>query len=360
MQINTTELNDEFDNKNLELINSYLKLVELGSNIESIIEIIEKIDSLENESDFLNLILDKAFYLIPEADYGRIFINNGDNGYFLEKVYQKNHIFIDGLKPAVNTVNNYLGDIIFKRKYRNKSISIELKINNQYLGAVILYIAEKSRKNFSYDSQKIACSLEKAASSYLKINRYHQLQQKFKEEIILALSNLLGIHDSYTRGHNQNVADLSKELAECLGLDDSEVQKSYWSGILHDIGKTLIPAEILNKKTKLTEAEFSVIKKHPKWGYEILKDSAELNEIAGYVLYHHENWDGSGYPEGLSGDEIPLISQIVSLTDAWDAMNSNRAYRKALSKEKAVEQIKLNSGKQFSPKIVRLFLENII
>src|SRR6056297_1504553 len=327
MQINTSKLNYESDDTSLELMHSYLKLVELSSNMESIIEIIEKIDSLEAESDFLNLILEKAFYLIPEADFARIFINNGDNGYFLEKVYKENHIFINNIKSAANLTRNYSQDIIFKKRNRKKHISIELKIDNEYLGAVILYIAENSETNFSFDSQKIVSSLEKVASYYLKINRYHQLQQKFKEEIILSLSNLLGIHDSYTRGHNRNVANLSKELAEYCELGESEIRKSYWSGILHDIGKTLIPAEILNKKTKLTEAEFAEIKKHPKWGYEILKDSAELSEIAGYVLYHHENWDGSGYPEGLSGDEIPLISQIVSLADAWDAMNSNRAYR---------------------------------
>ncbi|MFW5988569.1 MAG: HD-GYP domain-containing protein [bacterium] len=359
MQINTGVVKNEIDDNKLELNHSYLKLVDLSSNIESIIEIIAKIDSQETESEFLNLILEKIFYLIPEADYGRIFINNGDNGYFLEKVYKKNSI-LDKLKTDANLVNNYTEDIIFKSINRNKKITIELKINRECLGAVILYTAENSEKNFSSASKKIACSIEKAASSYLKVKRYHQLQQKFKEEIILSLSNLLGIHDSYTRVHNQKVADLSQKLAECLGLKESEVKKSYWSGILHDIGKTLIPAEILNKKGKLTETEFAEIKKHPKWGYEILKDSAELNEIAGYVLYHHENWDGSGYPDGLCGAEIPIISQIVSLADAWDAMNSNRVYRKALSKEKAVEQIKLNSGKQFSPKIVRLFLENII
>ena len=356
---NTAELNSYIDDQNFDLMNSYLKLTELSANIESIVEIIEKIDNLEEEIDFLNLILKKAFNLIPEADYARIFVNNGDSGYFLEKTYRKDDIFLVGYKSANNLNNNYSEDIIFKRKDINTNISIELKINNDYLGAVIFYITDGRNKTFSSDSRKLASSLEKIASFYLTINRYHQLQQKFKEEIILALSNLLGIHDNYTRGHNQNVANLSRKIAVALELSEAEIRKSYWTGILHDIGKTLIPAEILNKKTPLTEVEFEKIKKHPEWGYETLKDSAELKEIAKYVLYHHEKWDGSGYPEGLVGEEIPLISQIVSLADAWDAMCSNRAYRNALPRKKAVTQIIVNKGKQFSPKIVKIFLDNI-
>ena len=232
-------------------------------------------------------------------------------------------------------------------------------MDNNFIGAVILYISLESPKDFSNNSIKMVSVLEKIASSYLTTKRYQKLQEKFKQEIILSLSNLLGIHDNYTKGHNQKVADLSRELAQKMGLNKTEIKKSYWTGLLHDIGKTLIPASILNKKSSLTPAEFSEIKKHPEWAYKTLKDSAELKNIAKYILHHHEHWDGSGYPDALVGEEIPLISQIVSLADAWDAMCSDRSYKKALKKEEAINRVLKNRGKQFSPLVVDVFLDYI-
>jgi putative nucleotidyltransferase with HDIG domain len=205
----------------------------------------------------------------------------------------------------------------------------------------------------------MASVLEKIASSSLTSIRYQRLQQKVKQEIILSMSNLLGIHDDYTKGHNQKVADLSRELAGAMKLNYQTVEKSYWTGLLHDIGKALVPASILNKKSSLTKEEFSEIKKHPEWGYRTLKDSSELKDIAKYILHHHEHWDGSGYPDGLAGEEIPLISQIVAVADAWDAMCSDRSYRKALKKKEAINRILKDRGRQFSPAVVDVFLDNI-
>ena len=350
-----SEKEEEFN-----LVNSYLKLAELSSNLEIIIEIVEKIEGLKKEIELLNLILEKSLILIPEAAYGRIFLNNGDdNGYFLEKVYKKDYISV----ADFNFFKRNFSEsevIIFKKQKVLKKITLEFKNDRNIVGAIILFCDQKNIRGFSKEAQEIALILEKISSFYLKINSYQKRQQNFKKEIILTLTNLLEIHDLYTKGHNQSVADLSKELAQALNLKESEVKRAYWSGILHDIGKSLIPKNILNKKTKLTKEEFSIIKKHPYWGYKILKDSTQLKEIAEYVLYHHEKWDGSGYPEGLKGREIPLISQIVAIADSWDAMCSNRAYRKALSRKKAVVQIKINKGKQFSPQVAAVFLKNIV
>ena len=345
--------------QNFDFINSCLKMAELNSNFKSIIEIIEKTNEAAPEIEYLYLILEKAFNLIPEADCGRIVINNQDSAYFLEKVYRKNDLFLSSKNISDNAEQYYSTDIIFKRQRADKKLSIDLKIDNYFLGAVILYISPKASKSFSRESVKMVSLLEKISAFYLKTKRYQQLQEKFNQEIILSLSNLLGIHDEYTKGHNQQVAALSRELARAVNLDKAEVKKAYWTGLLHDIGKTLIPVSILNKKTPLTEKEFNEIKKHPEWAYRILKDSTELKEIAKYVLHHHEHWDGSGYPDGLVGKEIPLISQIVSLADAWDAMCSDRAYRKALSREEAINILTNNRGKQFSPLLVDVFLDNI-
>ncbi|RAK09400.1 putative nucleotidyltransferase with HDIG domain [Halanaerobium saccharolyticum] len=355
----TAGANEMIGEQSWRLRNSYLKLAELNLNIESIIEIIEEINQAENEVDFLYLILNKSLNLIPEADYGRIVINKEESAYFLEKVYRKDDIFINGERFYEGPEQKYSTDIIFKYQKENKKLTINLKVNNDFLGGVILYIEDQSSKVFSLQSVKMVSILEKIASSYLTADRYQKLQEKFNQEIILSLSNLLGLHDKYTAGHNKKVAELSRKLAKSMDLNRAEVKNTYWTGILHDIGKTLIPASILNKKGPLTQKEFSEIKKHPELAYKTLKDSAELKKIAKYILHHHEHWDGSGYPDGLRGEEIPVISQIVSVADAWEAMTSDRSYRKSLKKEEAIKRIINNRGKQFSPLVVDLFLDNI-
>ncbi|MTI71915.1 MAG: HD-GYP domain-containing protein [Firmicutes bacterium] len=177
--------------------------------------------------------------------------------------------------------------------------------------------------------------------------------------MVLSFTNMLEIHDKYTENHSREVANKAKRLAKFLGLNEKDIRDAYWAGIVHDIGKILIPSYILNKKGKLTDDEFFLIKKHPLWGYETLKNSDKLKDISEYVLYHHERWDGFGYPLGLKGDNIPLISQILAVADTWDAMRSNRSYRKALPKKEAIKEIRKNKGTQFSPRVVDVFLENI-
>lgn len=176
------------------------------------------------------------------------------------------------------------------------------------------------------------------------------------EEISYSMTKLLDIHDSYTNGHSEKVALLSQRIAKRMCLSNENIKDAYWSGMVHDIGKLLIPIDILNKKKELTDEEYVLIKKHPVWGYDALSNSETLKNIAKYVLYHHERWDGQGYPRGLKDNEIPLISQILSVADTWDAMTSERAYRQPLPEDKAIKEIINNKGTQFSPKVVEIFL----
>lgn len=347
-------------NKEKELAKSYLELAELTSNLENIIYIISETDNTKSDFEFLNLLLDKAFNLIPEADYGRIYINDQDGGYFLKSVYREKKLYLDEIETESDYFQKRSQDIIFTKEEKLKKLIIKLEINKNLSGAVILYIFEDNPGEFSFSSKRLASSLEKLASSFLSKKRYNKLQKEFTEEIIISLTKLLEIHDNYTMGHNQKVAEMSKRLAEVLDLKEKEIQKSYWTGILHDIGKTVIPARILNKRNKLTKEEYKIIKKHPEWAYKTLSNSRELREIAVFVLHHHERWDGSGYPDQLKNEEIPLISRIVALADSWDAMLSDRSYRKAMSKEKAVKEIIKNKGKQFDPLITEVFLDKII
>mgnify|MGYP006283630137 CR=1 FL=1 len=337
-----------------------LELAEISSHFENIIDIITEIDCSNSDIEFLKLLLNKSLNIIPEADYGRIYVGEQGNGYFLKNIYKENRLFLDEFKEEKLYNKSTSDDIVFIKGNSHKKLIIELKINNNVIGAVILFTAKNSPIDFSCNSKRLASAIEKLASSYLSVSRYNKLQKNFTEEIIISLTNLLEIHDNYTKGHNQNVANISRKIAEEIGLNKNKIKKAYWTGILHDIGKTIIPAKILNKKGDLSTKEFEKIKKHPEWGYKTLKNSTELKEIAIYVLHHHERWDGSGYPSQLRGKEIPLISRIVTLADSWDAMSSNRSYRSALSREKAVEEIIKNSGKQFDPGLIDIFLDKII
>uniref|UniRef100_A0A7C4W1S5 HD-GYP domain-containing protein n=1 Tax=Fervidobacterium thailandense TaxID=1008305 RepID=A0A7C4W1S5_9BACT len=177
--------------------------------------------------------------------------------------------------------------------------------------------------------------------------------------MILTMIRILEYHDKYTKGHSKNVATIASLLAERLGLSDEMIKKAYWASLLHDIGKIVIPSQILNKEGKLTIEEFEVIKKHPVYGHDFLTTSEDLKELAKYVLHHHERWDGKGYPMGLSGEDIPLISRIIAVADAYDAMRSDRPYRKGLPIDVIRNEIIEHSSMQFDPEIAKLFVKMI-
>lgn len=160
--------------------------------------------------------------------------------------------------------------------------------------------------------------------------------------------------------HSRRVSKLCEALGIAMGLPQSEINKLRISGLLHDIGKNSIDKRIINKPGPLTEQEWDLIKMHPTIGYRILSSSPKMKEIAKYVLYHHERFDGLGYPIGLMQDEIPLISRIISVADAYDAMINQRSYRKTLSIDEAIQELLKNKGKQFDPDIVDIFIEKVL
>lgn len=160
--------------------------------------------------------------------------------------------------------------------------------------------------------------------------------------------------------HSQRVSELCEKMGQSLGLQEDEIKELKTVGMLHDIGKVAIEEGILNKKEKLSEKEWEEIKKHPEIGYRILSTVNELSEMAEYVLAHHERWDGRGYPKGIKGEEIPIQSRIIAIADAYDAMVSERSYRKALSKEYAISELKRGAGSQFCPFCVNVFIQNVV
>jgi HD-GYP domain-containing protein (c-di-GMP phosphodiesterase class II) len=169
---------------------------------------------------------------------------------------------------------------------------------------------------------------------------------------IESLMRTIEAKDLYTCGHSERVADYSALLAEAVSLPVKDVSEIHIAAHLHDLGKIGIPDGILLKSAKLTPPEILVIREHPFIGYSILKNINGFGEIARMVLYHHENFDGSGYPEGLASDDIPLGARIIRIADTFDAMTSSRSYRRCLSSEETMAECRRFSGTLFDPFIV--------
>ena len=188
-------------------------------------------------------------------------------------------------------------------------------------------------------------------------NRLFKDKKQLFYGTIQAMTRAVDARDPYTRGHSDRVARYSQLVAAALGLDSDACDKIFLTGQLHDIGKIGIPDAILNKTGKLTDSEYEVIKQHPTIGYRILKDIQEFDYVLSGVLHHHERADGRGYPHGITGDQMSIDAQIISIADAFDAMTSTRSYRPGMPLEEAKHLIELSAGKQFTHTAIDGFLK---
>ena len=184
-----------------------------------------------------------------------------------------------------------------------------------------------------------------------------ELMEKMSLNSIMVIANAIDAKDAYTSGHSIRVAKCSAAIARRLEWSEKEVENIYYVALLHDIGKIGVPDAILNKPSRLSNEEFEVIKKHPVIGTEILKDIHMIKGMVEGVLYHHERYDGRGYPRGLTGEEIPYHARIIGIADAYDAMTSNRIYRHRLTQEKVIKEFEKGRGTQFDPQLTDLFLD---
>ncbi len=194
------------------------------------------------------------------------------------------------------------------------------------------------------------------------LGAFHENAARFTEQknmfigSLEAVSTALDAKDPYTYGHSERVAMLGMRLAEAIGLSADEVERIRISGLVHDVGKIGVPESVLCKTGRLTDEEFEQIKKHPRIGYNILKGIPKMADVLDGVLYHHERWDGRGYPDGLYGEAIPLYGRILGVADTFDAMSSTRSYRAAMMRDKVFAEIARCAGTQFDPALVNPFL----
>lgn len=204
-----------------------------------------------------------------------------------------------------------------------------------------------------YDYRFIRSQLEEEVQ---KKNLEHE---QMLIHIVKTLAGTIDAKDKYTKGHSSRVADYSKEIASRFGYSEAEIRNIYMMGLLHDIGKIGIPDSVINKPGRLTDEEFEMIKKHPVLGAGILRNIREMPELAWVARCHHEKYDGTGYPDGFKGEDIPEQARIVAVADAYDAMTSYRSYRDPMPQEKVRSEIENGSGTQFDPKFAEIMLQMI-
>jgi putative nucleotidyltransferase with HDIG domain len=183
--------------------------------------------------------------------------------------------------------------------------------------------------------------------------------QQINDELFETLARFFDARDPYVGGHAAKVADYATAIARELGLTGERLTHVRQAGFLHDIGKIAIPEQILNKPTKLTDAEYECIKTHTTIGAELLQMSQGLRHLAPFVRYHHERWDGGGYPSQLSGVAIPLEARILNVCDSVEAMASDRPYHVGMSVSQIIAELKRNAGTQFDPTVAEVFVRII-
>jgi HD-GYP domain-containing protein (c-di-GMP phosphodiesterase class II) len=348
-------------------------------------KIVLAVDSFINmntmsKNDFLEKIFVGAFKLIPEAEKGSFYELVGDkyipifsNGYdfkILQKlVFNREDAFIDFDCSDVASIEAYeiyiekrddtkfTEDMIntFKElgTYSNFT-SLYAPVQVEGINVGLINIDCFNKTSFSKTSKKILKFYAQIISNFYSQKVFHDRETKMYDDIVTALVSAIEVKDKYTEGHAKRVREYSCAIAEELKLSKSQISDISTAALLHDIGKIGISTEILNKPGKLTEDEYTIIKQHPIYTKTILEKISGFFTIANFAYSHHENYDGTGYPQGLKGDEIPFESQIIQVADAYDAMTSERAYRKELSTSEAIEIIKKEMGKQFNPEIAKV------
>jgi HD-GYP domain-containing protein (c-di-GMP phosphodiesterase class II) len=195
------------------------------------------------------------------------------------------------------------------------------------------------------------------SGTLLRVKELEEQQQALLKSVICAFNQLLDLRDLGTGIHSTRLAEWAVRVARKLGLAEADFYQLEAAALLHDIGKIGIPDAILKKEGRLTDEERALMNKHPEYSWSILRLFPGLDKASLYALHHHESFDGAGYPGGLKADEIPIGSRIVAVIDAYDAMVSNRCYRKGLSHQEAIDRLLAAGGKQFDPVVVQAFVE---
>jgi polar amino acid transport system substrate-binding protein len=325
------------------------------------------------DEEFLRKVLEVVIELVPKAMYGSIFLKEENNLKLIATIGHEKSLeglildegnYIGSEKPIVvkellkiERRNEKLRETLLKySKPIKESLIVPLKWNNNLWGYFCLDIPEDSKENFDEFDIELIEKFTNTISIFYFFRSYLKEREIYLTKLITVLVKTLEYYDRYTQGHSERVARYAVKIAERIGLDRERIKRVYWASLVHDIGKIYIPQNLLNKNGRFTEDEYEFVKIHPVKSEEILSQVEELKDLGKIVRHHHERWDGKGYPDGLSGENIPLESRIIAVADAFEAMTAERPYKRALSLKEAIQEIEKNKGTQFDPFLAEIMI----
>ncbi|HRW93167.1 MAG TPA: PAS domain-containing protein [Thermotogota bacterium] len=373
--------NDEIRSINEELEKAYQDQELINNHLQRVLTLMGQVALSEtHETNFLDDALDLAMDLVPKARYGNISLFPGDvlelqtwRGHQGEEI---NKLKIPRAQLQVPSRTTFYRDIhgedrqqmepeLFQKLMQfvrptKESIISPILWNTHVVGDIVVEIPASSSDRFNDRDIQIMDRFSQILSVFFRLRKYLESEGKFQKDLILTLVKALEYYDVYTRGHSERVANWSTKLAQVIGLSPKESKMIYWASLMHDIGKIFVPQSVLNKITPLTEEEFQLIKIHPAKSAELIRQVEGMEELSNVIYFHHERFDGRGYPDGIAGENIPLFSRIITIADSFDAMTSQRPYRAALSRKEALAELTRCSGSHFDPKLVTAFIQKVL
>jgi HD-GYP domain-containing protein (c-di-GMP phosphodiesterase class II) len=301
-----------------------------------------------NSDNSFHLHAEKGAPKIPALEFNQNhpivkWISNQDQ-ILSKKILNINPIFKSIWKNELEYLNEFPAQLL-----------IPLKTKGELVGFIIVG-SKRSAQSYSHDDEVTLSTLANQTAVIIENARlYEDLENTFVQTVV-TLANAIDMRDAYTSSHSQRIAEWAAYTAYLLGCKDQEIKAIYWGGLLHDIGKIGIPDSILNKPGKLDESEWEIIQKHTIHGANLIAPIKKLSDVAPIVEYSHERYDGSGYPYGLKGADIPLGARIIGVVDSYSAMRDKRPYKRPFTHEEAIEELKRNSGILFDPEVVTTFI----
>ncbi|RLA98725.1 MAG: hypothetical protein DRG37_06120 [Deltaproteobacteria bacterium] len=319
--------------------------------ISTLHAISDKITRLKGIKDLVNTMVDVAGEILDTADVC-FYLLDGATGKFIDldsgNIAELNRGIMEGNIVRDRVPGSFDG--------QDLEILFPLMIEDRLFGA--LRVVSSNGIDSSKEA-KLSYLLQRIVERMENVVLYEGLYENILSTLD-SMAKILDARDPHTSRHSTRVTELSMRIGKALGLSDEDLDVLKVSASLHDIGKVGVPDKILLKKGKLTVEEMNIIKKHPDIGFDILSSIIPMKKDAEIIRHHHERYDGKGYPMGLKGEDIPFLSRIITLADAFDAMTSDRPYRKALPYSVALQEIKRCRGTQFDPGIVDMFIRKVI
>jgi len=304
-----------------------------------------------------------AFSLMPERPEYDSLITAGD----VDEKITDHSAFVEALIQAIppdapSLVDNYfiVNDSSqtpgYRRLHREpfRFLGVRIRHGGKFYGWLGM-LSFNLKEIFRQGEMSLLISVAEQVALVISNSDLYRDLESFVINVGKSLVYAIEAKDTYTRGHSERVNHLCMLMAESLGLDEEQKNVLNWASILHDVGKIGIPESILNKPGKLNDDEYEIIKAHPLKGYTILRPLDQLEASLPGILYHHERYDGGGYPRGLKGEEIPLASRIIAIADTFDAISSSRAYRGAKPRKEALKIVKEVAGTQLDSGLVEVF-----